>query len=302
MTLTAIGEQVPHPGEIYLDHVGWMVPDMNVASARFERLGFPLTPFSVHGDRDPESGALRPMGSANRLIMLANGYLEILTPHGDLETPVRRHMQSCIEKHVGVHLLAFSVADPKAEAGRIGAAGFSLQPVVNLRRTIEAQGGGVTEVAFTVLRAAFDAAPEARIQVLAHHTPEHMWQPRYVVNRLGITGLLGATIVGDDPSASAERMARFVGRLAEPEVGGMIISLDRGWLKFRSHRQAQLEAGGDPLSSPPFVASVTLTTNDLPRAGAELRRANIAPLRQSDNEIVIGSEDAMGVKLRIVKT
>ena len=75
----ARNRQLPPPGRIFLDHVAWMVPDMEAAAARFERLGFLLTPFSVHGDRDPRSGALVATGSANRLAMLPIGYLEILT-------------------------------------------------------------------------------------------------------------------------------------------------------------------------------------------------------------------------------
>lgn len=300
MNLVTIDEQLPKPGEIYLDHVGWMVPDMNTAGAAFEKLGFPLTPFSVHSDRDPVSGELKPMGTANRLIMLRSGYLEILTPYGNLDTPVSRHMRSCIESHIGVHLLAFGIADPGAEARRIEAAGFSLQPTVNLRRTIEAQDSSEVEVAFTVLRAAFDAAPEARIQMLAHHTPQHMWQPRYVGNRLGITGLSEVTLATDDPQVSAQRLARFVGRTIESEDGEMIVKLDRGLLRFRSHREAQLAAGTDLLPSPPCVESLTLTAQDLLRTRVELRQANITPLRESESEIIIGATDAMGVKLSII--
>ena len=42
--------QTPGPGEIYLDHVGWFVPDIEVAAPHFEMLGFPLTPLTVHAN------------------------------------------------------------------------------------------------------------------------------------------------------------------------------------------------------------------------------------------------------------
>ncbi len=43
---------MPNTGEMYLDHVGWMGPDMDAATRVFTRLGFSLTPDSLHGDRD----------------------------------------------------------------------------------------------------------------------------------------------------------------------------------------------------------------------------------------------------------
>jgi len=59
--------QMPHPGQIFLDHVGWFVHDMADVERIFGALGFPLTPYSVHGDRDLATGELKPVGTANRL-------------------------------------------------------------------------------------------------------------------------------------------------------------------------------------------------------------------------------------------
>ena len=53
--------------------------------------------------------------------------------------------------------------------------------------------------------------PEGRIQVLTQHTPEHMWQRRYVKNDNGIIGLRGVMLVVDDPSEVKQRLGRFTG-------------------------------------------------------------------------------------------
>ena len=62
-------------GEIFLDHVGWMVPDMVKAASVFDALGFTLTPLSIHHDKNPETGEAVLVGSSNRLAMLSFGYL-----------------------------------------------------------------------------------------------------------------------------------------------------------------------------------------------------------------------------------
>jgi hypothetical protein len=86
------GRQLPNRGEMYLDHVGWMVPDMDAATRAFTRLGFALTPYSLHGNQDLETGRIVPLGSANRLAMLERGYLEILTPVAGADTAMARHL------------------------------------------------------------------------------------------------------------------------------------------------------------------------------------------------------------------
>ncbi|MFM1815618.1 MAG: hypothetical protein RLZ98_2313 [Pseudomonadota bacterium] len=297
--MISIGQrQIPGAGEIYLDHVGWMVADIAAAAATFERLGFRLTPYSVHGDRDPETGAMKPMGSANRLIMLGDGYLEILTPVAGVNTPVAQHMRGCIARNPGVHLVAFTVADAEEDAKRVAAAGFDLQPTVHLRRTIEGQDGHETEVSFTVMRARFDAVPEARIQVLTHHTPDEVWQPRYVGNALGVWGLGSAWLATDDPAKSAEGFARFAGRPAHrQEDGSFQIALERGVLKFLRHDEAAERLGGGSLPAPPQIAAIGLKCRSLEAAASHLEANGIRPLESSAERIIIASEDAVGVRL-----
>ena len=151
--------QVPDAGEVFLDHCAWMVADMDAASAAFERLGFALTPYSEHGNRDPETGERRVQGSANRLAMLATGYIELLCEVPGTDTPVGRNIRDSLARYPGVHLLAFTVADAEAELPRLAEAGFEMQPTVHLRRDVEAADGSQAEVQFTVLRAAFGCTP-----------------------------------------------------------------------------------------------------------------------------------------------
>ncbi len=225
-------KQLPASGEIFLDHVGWYVPDLDDVARSFGRLGFPLTPSSVHGDRDPDTGAIVPQGSANQLAVLERGYLEFLTDVKGTETPVSKHLRSAMDRYVGIHLTAFSVFDAAGEAGRLAGDGFRLQPTVNLRRTIEGADGADVEVAFTVVRAEFGSIPEGRIQTLTHHTPEHVWQRRYMARDNALIGLAEVVFSVADPTASAGRLAKFTGRSAIETETGMSVPLDRGKLTF----------------------------------------------------------------------
>ena len=83
-----MANQLPAPGETFLDHIAHFVPAMEPAAAAFERCGFRLTPFTVQTNR--EGGATVASGTGNRCAMLRNGYVEILVATSDPFVPARR--------------------------------------------------------------------------------------------------------------------------------------------------------------------------------------------------------------------
>src|SRR5579859_589837 len=160
---TAMPGQLPEPGQVFLDHVAHFVPDIEAAAAAMEGCGFRLTPFTAQVNR-AEGGSV-PAGTGNRCAMLAAGYVEILAKTSD--TPLARQLEARLGRHVGLHLAAFSSADPAAERERLAAAGFPVLPLVDMRRPV-----GSEEAHFTIARIAENAMPEGRMQFLAHHTPD----------------------------------------------------------------------------------------------------------------------------------
>ena len=292
--------QLPEAGRIFLDHVGWFVHDMGAVETVFGALRFPLTPYSIHGDRDLQSGELKPVGTANRLAMLERGYLEFLVrvPEGD--SPAAKHLDSCLARHEGVHLAAFVVADAEAERQRLTEAGFAMMPIVNLRRTIERADGSEGEVAFTLNRPEFGQFPEGRVQCLVHHTPDDMWQDRYIAKDNGIHALDAVWFVSDDPEAAAGRLSRFTGHPVEQaHVGARTtfrVGLDRGHLRFMSHA-----AAADALATTPVPAEATIAaigfTGDPDRFFETANAAGVETRRTADGATVVPAAHALGCAL-----
>jgi len=292
--------QLPGNGQIFLDHVGWFVHDMAAVETRFAELGFPLTPFSRHGDRNLVTGELILTGTANRLAMLERGYLEFLvrTPEGT--SPAADHLEACLARHEGVHVIAFAIADAEAERARLTDAGVSVMPVVNLRRTIERADGNEGEVAFTLNRAALDAFPEGRIQSLVHHTPDDMWQDRYVAKDNGVRALSEVWFVADDAAASAGRLARFTGRsVTEAHIHsrpGYEVALDRGTLRFMSNAAAAEALANTLVPAAATVAAIAFT-GDPDRFFHVAEKARIDAHRLPDGSTVIPAAVALGAAL-----
>ncbi len=293
--------QTPESGKVFFDHVAWMVSDMDAASAVFERLGFTLTDYSVHGNRDPKTGERVPQGTANRLAMLKSGYIELLSEVGGVEAPVVDDLRARIGRYTGVHLLAFSDADADKAYERIVADGFRLQPMVHLRRDVEAADGSAAEVKFSVIRAAFDEIPEGRLQVLTHHTPELMWQDRYLARANAIVGLVDAVICVDTPALSAETLGRLLGRQATRiDDEESVVICDRGGLRFVSRsRLDQLVPDFIP-SSLPYTAAIGFKSGDIDKTRAYFAKQSIA-LIETETAFVVHPTDALGTAMMIYK-
>ncbi|MEQ8506835.1 MAG: VOC family protein [Rhodospirillales bacterium] len=255
--------QVPQGDEVFLDHVGWMTADMDRASDVFERLGFVLTPYSVHGSRDPVTGEKQVQGSANRLAMLQWGYVEILAAVPGADTPVSRNIGDSLSRYEGVHLTAFSVADADSDFARLEAEGVPLQPLVHLRRDVEAADGAEAQVAFSVIRPAFDAFPEGRLQLLTHHTPEHMWQDRYIARDNGLDALVEVVICSDDPAATMARFGNLTRTLPGRGEEGGRLDLTRGRVRAVTAEGLAALIPGAKAPVLPFVAAIGFRSRDI---------------------------------------
>lgn len=292
-------QQTPNEGQVFFDHVAWLVEDMDAASDVFERLGFILTPYSIHGNRDPETGERIPQGTANRLTMLRTGYIELLCEAGDVVAPVVEDLRARLARYQGVQLLVFTEADAEIAQKRISENGIPLQPMVHLRRDVEAADGSDTEVQFSVIRAAFDAIPEGRIQVITHHTPEHMWQPRYISYANGITGLLGATLCVEDPKESARNFEKISGRSATPVDSDEVhLICDRGGMRLVTPGRLAEIAPDVEVPSLPYTAFIEFVADDLNVSRKYFDSVGVDTV-EKDGLIYVNPKDALGTGLMI---
>jgi len=269
--------RLPAGDRLFLDHVGFFLADLEAAGARFERLGFTVSPVNIH--YNSEGGGLERSGTANRLIVFEAGYLEALAQVAD--TPLGAELASGVARYEGLHLLA--LAHERVEAHDVG--GTAMRPAVSLRRPLD--DGRIVRA--TVRRAAAGAMPEGRVQVLTHETPELIWLPgmdRHANAARALTGFLQAVA---DPAGAAARYERFTGRPARRRGAVFEIAFDRG----RMALAAPAALGFLPDTAhppPPFGALAALESADLHRTRAVLAEAGVAFHERQDRLLVPPSE------------
>ncbi len=270
--------QLPEEAEIFLDHIAHFVPAMQPAAEALERCGFRLTPFTAQINRI--DGTMAPAGTGNRCAMFRRGYLEILA--ATEETPLARQLEERLTRHIGIHLAAFSSADAAGERRRLAAAGFSVSPLVDMRRPVATENGE-EDARFTIARIAPGAMPEGRMQFLTHHTQHLVWREPYLDHPNGARALSALWIAADHPAEPAQRFARFTGRATSFDGAVAAIRLDRGFLRFASPRFLEREFGIVPGPPLPYLAAYEIDVTALDRVHGIARAAGmmLRPLAQA---------------------
>ena len=222
-----------------------------------EALGFAVTPLSNH----EISG--KPAGTANRCLMLEEGYVEILAP--TLDTPNARRVRERMQRFVGVHLACFGTPDAQAEHRRLADHGFEPEPVVALERAID--DGSVAR--FNVVYIPPDKMPEGRIQYVQQLTPQHVWREEYV-NPLRLAAVY---VVAQDPPQTAARWARFAGLLPRPQGELVCLETARGQVRIGNRKVLEEILGDVPQA--PAIAGYALSCSHPEEFAARCSKSGI---------------------------
>lgn len=276
--------------EVFLDHVGYFVRDLDAASRQLARLGFQVSAANVQTNANAD-GNLVPSGTSNRLARLRRGYLEMLAATHD--TPLAAQFRAQIERYEGLHLIAMAHDDIPRQRDRLIASGFSMQNVVQLDRK-DLTLPGAPRVAWQVLRPEPGVMPEGRVQFTKSLTPDTLWQDHLVVHANAADALTDLLIVGANPAEAAERFARYTEKPLRFSANLMTLDLDRGRILITADANAKERLPGYRTPSLPYMAGQAVRSRDLAATRAALMQNGIAPLLERDGMILIAPQDALG--------
>jgi hypothetical protein len=241
---------------IALDHVGVVTRDLATLAAQYERLGFTLTPLARHAD-----GRI-----GNRCAMLRQGYIELMAvvdPNAGSAT-----LERFLARYAGVHILAFSIADPQAHVTRLRHAGIEGPTVTRFERQVDS--GTSATARFDLVQ--LPDQPEGRFNLVHHLTPELLWQQRFMHHPNNAISLDAIELSVAFPVATAARLSRLLGCPVVPDATqGFTLELTRGQLRL-------IEGPG------PRITRLTIATSNAGRG-----------------DIVIDAADAGGVTLQFTQ-
>jgi hypothetical protein len=277
-----------------VNHVGMAVRDMASTAARYEAMGFLLTPYSLHSGAWKAGDAVARQGYGNRCVMFANNYLEILASE-DRAAPSAR-IAGFLARHQGAHIICFGTQEPGTVGARLKAAGVNTSEVLPLQRDIDTPEGMRT-AKFERIIFSPEASPEGFIQAALHLTPQYIHQPRFIAHPNGTVALSKVFLVTEDPQHFEAKYARYCGRAAErhgPERSFRFPLVSQ--VSIVAARDVSQVLPGSLLPPLPCVAGVAMATTDLAALRGRLEKNAIAH-QARDGRLVVPAEEAMGLAI-----
>ena len=277
-----------------LDHIGIVVPDLEAAAAAFRGLGFELTPLQQQAGPLEHGGPVVRWGSANHCAMLEQGYLELI---GIVDRALYdNELGRFLARYPGIHILALGVADAEAAVTRLRHSGFVTARVRPMQRPV-ATPEGISEVRFK--RVPLEAAPEGRIQLIEHLTPELMWQDHLLDHPNRVVALTETVLCVADVAEAADRFRRLAGIAPLRHGTARIFAFAAGRLVLCD--PASLGDFMTDLTPPtlPWFAGFSVATDD---GNASVRRIllhnRIAFAEHGSGDIVVPAASACGAACR----
>jgi hypothetical protein len=258
-----------------LDHVGVCNRDLAPMAAAYEALGFTLTPVAQQSGRTP-AGTIERLATGNRCAFLRHGYIELLA----ILEPGRfdNRLGEYLARYEGLHILALAMDDAAANQARLARGGLDI-PVAPLERPVDRPDGP---------RARFERlplpdAPEGRLQLVRHLTPELIWQERWLDHANRAEALEALVIASAEPAETAARLSRLAGLPLEPgPVAGYRLRFPGGtavagpapapetWVDILPPEALGAVLPGVAIPALPFLAGFVVRTADRNAAAARL--------------------------------
>lgn len=279
------------PLNVSLDHVGYIVRNLDAGAAIWERLGFLLSPVSPQMGLN-EAGEFEPWATANRCAVFETGYLELIGVHRPgLKNPWTQQLA----RFEGAHIAAFRVESADATYASMGEGAGWFAPPVQRRRDAPyfADGAwGQREMRFRNIFSHPDTVTEARYIIIEHQTPEVLWQPALLNHPNGARAFRHMRFVAAASDACHERL-RLLGL---SNGGGLYTCRNGGQVECATPQDFQARYAGEGINAEAAIGSCTIEVDDLDRTRA-LLRSNDVPFHDGDGRIWLSPAYAAGTIL-----
>jgi hypothetical protein len=248
--------------DLRLDHLGLATRNLESARRAFERLGFTLSPRSMHAGSSEAGGPVVPWGSGNHCAMFENGYLELL---GLVDASLPSNVKQMVARYEGLHIVALACASADETYRHALASGVAAREPITLERdaSFGVDGNATRRAGFRNVYLDPIAYPEARFILIEHRTPDVLWQPHLLGHANGATGLDAVYLVSADV---VDTVRRFTVLFGQPRQVGesQRFELPRGSLWVTSEKT--MRAAAPVYDNAPIhpVAAASIRVKSLP--------------------------------------
>jgi hypothetical protein len=281
-----------NPHGLGIDHLLFVVNDLDRAASDFERLGFTVTPRGLHSAH---------LGNANHTAMLERNYLELIgvvTP-----TPLNQIHRDHLRTGEGCHTVALTTDSVAGTLAALRDAGIETDEPVSFSRPVKLPGGGETEASFEVVRPARAALPNGYMFFCHHQTPEAVWVDEWLSHPNGARRLSAVVVASEDPPSSAAVYRKLFAAPRERQVeDGIVLCAAKADLEFLLPDRIAVRYGvaGVASAGSPFFKVARIEVGDPARTRALLEERSVPVATGATGSLLVPPGHACGAVLEFV--
>lgn len=279
---------------VKLDHIGVAIRDLERGRGAYARLGFTLTPRSIHRGSPTPGAPVVPFGSGNHCAMFREGYLEVV---GLTDPTIYSNVKAMVARYEGAHIVAFGVDSADATYAALSGRGIPIEPARQLERdaAFGPAGNETRRAAFRNMYFDQSVYPESRLLYIEHLTRDVLWQPHLLDHPNGAVALRDVFLCVPDASAAADKYAKLFGSPAHAVSDGeWRIDLVHGHVWIATPAAWARRAPGAATPPVPSPAGIGFSVKRIEATRALLAKNGVEAHGGLDGGIWVGPEQACG--------
>jgi hypothetical protein len=269
-----------------IDHVVFVVRDLDFACDTFARMGFTVTPRGFHS-----------LGSQNHCVMFAETYLELLWQPPELTT--RPFITDFLARGGdGLAAVALKTSDARRAHAELQAAGLDPTEPMDFSRPVELPEG-IRDAKFRTLDIGPAHVPCGRLFLCQHLTPGAVWRAEWQRHASGATEIAAMAVISGDVATTTggyekifDTGAREIAEGRLVETGTASIAVVSG--KSLANRLPGVWVAARPA---PLIAALFIRVADRTLVEKYLRRGGFHPARMPDGSLAVGAAEAHGAAM-----
>jgi hypothetical protein len=258
-----------------------MVDGIDAAERQYEKLGFQVQPRGFH----------TKLGTANHLMIFDRDYFEIL----GIVTPTEFNAERREWLKAGGGLANVALATDGADLAfdAFKAAGLNPDAPLFFDRAVEIDGK-TEKAAFRTVRIPKTNMPVVGFFVCEHLTPQFVYRPEWARHPNGARGILGVTVIAEQPAKWADEVAKYFGPNAVRREGDSIVANTGSHdIRYLSRKEyGERYPGVTPVRPGDHPALLRLKVDNLPACEALLAKNGVKVVKPDAGRLLVPPSEA----------
>jgi hypothetical protein len=279
-----------------LDHIVHAVRDLDAAAEFYRRAGFTVGARNRHA-----------WGTHNHIVQFPGVFIELITI-GEPELirigapgtfSFGAFLRDFLARGQGLAMLVLEGKGAAEDAAAFRAAGIGDFKPFNFEREARRPDGSPTRVAFSLVFAADEKAPDIGYFTSQQHNPENFWNPAFQQHANGAATVAGIVMVSENPDDHRHFVSSFAGEgHVDADASGISVATPRGVIQVMNPAAWRAATGTEPpdLTRGAHLAAIRFVIRDKAAAMAALKSSGIAA-SERDGCVVVPPHAAHGATL-----